>query len=222
VDSDERVSAHPVNSENLNVNRVVPIVHIPVQTPISNKNPISELMEYCARNRRKEPEFNFEELPLKSGFKCKASVEGCIAHTTAFNKKDAKTSAARELLYMIKNGGVSSGNNGGQTDNKENVIALNSAGSGNNLNAQTTDNKNYVSLLYEYCQKMRLSPPSEPDFKQVAEQFFSCTIKVESIQGKWEGCGSSKGKKDAKNIASRELLQQLDAKYKQNVFSAFN
>ncbi|KAI2805336.1 hypothetical protein BLOT_004332 [Blomia tropicalis] len=68
--------------------------------PISEKNYVSQLYEYCTKTKRISPQISFSSSDLK--FTCTLSVDECVGIGTCTTKKGGKEAASKDLLDKLK------------------------------------------------------------------------------------------------------------------------
>ncbi|AFZ46484.1 ribonuclease II [Cyanobacterium stanieri PCC 7202] len=166
-----------------------------------------------------EVKFEIESHPDKSGFYSFCYVDGFTTKQPAINQKKSKAKQLSALGYIkaflndeltsnpVKISSVKQDNN--NTINTENTP------SGDNVQTDThlPSEKDYVSLLHDFCQTNQID---YPEYKYIkVDSFFRCFISLNYQNITLNGEGYGRSKKDAKQSASHILMIQHNLNIKE-------
>ncbi|XP_063709842.1 uncharacterized protein LOC134838276 [Culicoides brevitarsis] len=182
---------------------------------MTEKNCVSLLQEFCARNKHQPP--SYKELPIercpgnttKFTFKVQICISGESFEATGFGltKKIAKQNAATSLCEQL----------GLCANNDESGIFEGSLCSSFGDLSLVTPEKTPVSVLNEFCAKNKvIAPYYEESEGHGSPRKFNCKA-VLRFQGQEKAAsGTGSNKKLAKQDAARSLLDVLGIKFDWN------
>lgn len=163
-------------------------------TVISQKNPISALMEYCAKEKIDQPLFTETSVGINN-FIISCELKGKKTYGNGNNKKSAKTESAAKMCEELN------------IPSSKEPIVVDAKLYEPNMSFQEpslVESQNFVLKLQEYARKNNLKEPIYQE-KILINNMFETVCNVGHVSGR----GKDLTQKEAKNEAASEVLRKL-------------